>query len=284
MLALIASVFLLVQATAQGCGVPSYPPIESRVVNGVEATPNSWPWQISLQYLSGGSWYHTCGGTLIDPQWVLTAAHCISSRTYRVALGKHLLSVAEGGEVQVEVAAILVHSGWNGNNVQGGNDIALIRLAQPVALSDKIQAACLPPAGLVLPHDYPCYITGWGRLVTGGDLPDALQQANLPVVDYETCSKPSWWWFNIRETMICAGGDGYDSGCNGDSGGPLNCVSEDGSWAVHGIVSFGSGLGCNSIYKPTVFTRVSAFVDWIADVLDTYTVRADDDSQVIMFH
>ncbi|XP_078467669.1 chymotrypsin-like elastase family member 2A [Lampetra planeri] len=283
MLALIASVFLLVQATARGCGVPSYPPIESRVVNGVDARPNSWPWQISLQYLSSGSWYHTCGGTLIDPQWVLTAAHCISSRTYRVGLGKHLLSVQDEGSLFSDVSTILVHSGWNGNNVAGGNDIALIRLAQPVTPSDKIQPSCLPPAGLLLPHDYPCYITGWGRVVTGGDLPDALQQANLPVVDYETCSKPEWWWFNIRETMVCAGGDGYDSGCNGDSGGPLNCMNAEGQWEVHGITSFVSGFGCNYISKPTVFTRVSAFNDWIADVMRTYGTHALD-SKTIIYH
>ncbi|XP_078467673.1 chymotrypsin-like elastase family member 2A [Lampetra planeri] len=267
MFALIASVFLLVQATAQGCGVPSYPPIESRVVNGVEAKPNSWPWQISLQYLSSGSWYHTCGGTLIDPQWVLTAAHCISSRTYRVAVGEHLLSVEEGGDEFHSVDQITVHPGWNNNNVAGGNDIALIRLAQPVVLSNKVQPSCLPPAGVVLSHNYPCYITGWGRLSTGGALPDALQQANLPVVDHATCSQSNWWSTNAKTTMVCAGGDGYDSGCNGDSGGPLNCINSAGKWEVHGITSYVSSMGCNYIRKPTVFTRVSAFNDWINSIM-----------------
>ncbi|XP_017590589.1 PREDICTED: chymotrypsin-C-like [Corvus brachyrhynchos] len=66
--------------------------------------------------------------------------------------------------------------------------------------------------------------------------------------------------------MVCAGGDGVVSGCNGDSGGPLNCQRDDGIWEVEGIVSFGSGLSCNMIRKPTVFTRVSAFIDWINEV------------------
>ncbi|NWI07918.1 CTRC protein, partial [Tichodroma muraria] len=63
---------------AYGCGQPAVPPqLSSRVVGGEDAVAHSWPWQISLQYSRSGSWHHTCGGTLIAPQWVLTAAHCI---------------------------------------------------------------------------------------------------------------------------------------------------------------------------------------------------------------
>ncbi|KAL2296562.1 hypothetical protein Nmel_015881 [Mimus melanotis] len=67
--------------------------------------------------------------------------------------------------------------------------------------------------------------------------------------------------------MVCAGGDGIISSCNGDSGGPLNCQGADGSWQVHGIVSFGSSLGCNYYRKPSVFTRVSAYNSWIEQVM-----------------
>ncbi|XP_009072595.1 PREDICTED: proproteinase E-like, partial [Acanthisitta chloris] len=82
---------------------------------------------------------------------------------------------------------------------------------------------------------------------SGGDLPDKLQQAELPVVDYEHCTQPDWWGaLAIRHTMICAGG-AEKAGCN------------------HGIASFVSALGCNAAKKPTVFTRVSAFEDWIRE-------------------
>ncbi|NXT30395.1 CEL2A elastase, partial [Syrrhaptes paradoxus] len=145
------------------------------------------------------------------------------------------------------------------------NDIALIKLEQAVEESETIQTACLPPADLVLPNNYPCYVTGWGRLATNGPLPDILQQALLPVVDRETCSKFSWWGSKIKTTMVCAGGDGIVAGCNGDSGGPLNC-QRDGLWEVDGVVSFGSALGCNTARKPTVFTRVAAYIDWIQEV------------------
>ncbi|XP_053431505.1 chymotrypsin-C [Nycticebus coucang] len=249
---------------ASSCGVPSFlPNLSARVVGGENAIPHSWPWQISLQYLKDDTWRHTCGGTLIASNFVLTAAHCISnSRTYRVALGKNNLEVPdEEGSLIVAVDTIHVHEKWNSLLVR--NDIALIKLAEHVELSDTIQVACLPEEGSLLPQDFPCYVTGWGRLWTNGPIADELQQGLQPVVDHATCSQPDWWSFRVTKSMVCAGGDGVISACNGDSGGPLNCQAENGSWEVRGIVSFGSGLGCNTRKKPTVFTRVSAYNDWI---------------------
>ncbi|XP_074874122.1 chymotrypsin-like elastase family member 2A [Carettochelys insculpta] len=264
----ILFVTLTLATGALSCGNPAYPPVLTRVVGGQDARPFSWPWQVSLQYKSLTSWYHTCGGTLIAPNWVVTAGHCISnSRTYRVYLGKFNLAVSEEGSVAISPQKIIVHEGWNSNNIAGGNDIALIKLSQSVALSNQIQPACLPPANSILDSGVICYVTGWGRLRTNGPLPDKLQQAPLVVVGYNTCSQPSWWGSSVKVTMICAGGDGETSSCNGDSGGPLNCSGADGRWEVHGVVSFGSSLGCNYYRKPSVFTRVSAFNDWIATVM-----------------
>ncbi|XP_063032788.1 chymotrypsin-C-like [Melospiza melodia melodia] len=277
--------------TAYGCGQPAVPPqLSSRVVGGEDAVAHSWPWQISLQYSRSGSWNHYCGGTLIAPQWVLTAAHCIrcvlgcwghlchagkisvgtdtpslpgsSSLTYRVALGRQDVSEAdEPGSVAVAVEKIIVHEDWDDYYIR--NDIALVKLAEEVQETDTVRVACLPAADKILPNDYPCYVTGWGSMRTNGPLATILQQALLPVVDYETCSQWDWWGSTVKKTMVCAGGDGTTSGCNGDSGGPLNCQRDDGIWEVEGIVSFGSARGCNTKRKPTVFTRVSAYIDWI---------------------
>ncbi|XP_026307901.1 chymotrypsin-like elastase family member 2A [Piliocolobus tephrosceles] len=192
-------------AGALSCGVPTYPPSVTRVVGGEEATPNSWPWQVSLQYSSSGSWHHTCGGTLIANSWVLTAAHCIR------------FSPSENERY----------------------DIALVKLANSVSLTDKIQLACLPSAGTILTNNYPCYVTGWGRL-----------QRRISV--------GSCWNYG---TIL-----GYDRKGwlqrTGDSGGPLNCQAADGRWEVHGISSF----TCNYYHKPSVFTRVSNYIDWINSV------------------
>nr|XP_046252790.1 chymotrypsin-C-like [Scatophagus argus] len=255
-------VLALFVAGAYGCGQPTYRPVLSRVVGGEDVRPHSWPWQISLQYNRQGEWRHTCGGTLISNEWVLTAAHCISSgMEYRVALGKHDLIQNEESAVFKGTGTIIVHENWNPFFIR--NDIALIKLESPVTFSDTIQAACVPPAGFILPNNAPCYVTGWGRLYTGGPIADILQQALLPVVDYATCTQSDWWGSQVKDTMVCAGGDGVVSGCNGDSGGPLNCQNKAGIWEVHGIVSFGSGLSCNYPKKPTVFTQVSSYMDWI---------------------
>uniref|UniRef100_A0A8C6JTF7 pancreatic elastase II n=1 Tax=Melopsittacus undulatus TaxID=13146 RepID=A0A8C6JTF7_MELUD len=209
------SLVVTVLISAYGCGQAALAPLHHpRVVGGEDAVPHSWPWQISLQYSNRGEWYHTCGGTLIATNWVLTAAHCISSTmTYRVVLGKQVLSDEdEPGSVAVGVERIIVHENWDSQLII--NDIALIKLAEKVQESDTIQVACLPPAGQILRRNYPCYVTGWGRLWTNGPLADVLQQALLPVVDYETCSQWNWWGSYVRSSMMCAGGDGVISSCN----------------------------------------------------------------------
>ncbi|XP_062326524.1 elastase-1-like isoform X1 [Osmerus eperlanus] len=239
--------------------------VEGRVVGGEVARPNSWPWQVSLQYLSGGSYHHTCGGSLIKRGWVMTAAHCVDrSRTWRVILGEHDLKNNEGSEQIMTVSKVHIHSKWNSNNVAGGWDIALLRLTSDATLNSQVQLASLPPSGQVLPHKNPCYITGWGRTSTGGPISNQLKQAYLPLIDHKTCTSSGWWGSTVKTSMVCAGGS-KEAGCNGDSGGPLNCQL-NGQYAVHGIASFVSGMGCNAHQKPTVFTRVSDYISWMNGV------------------
>ncbi|XP_021108294.1 chymotrypsin-like elastase family member 3B, partial [Heterocephalus glaber] len=107
---------------ASGCGQPFYSPV-GRVVNGEDAVPYSWPWQVSLQYEKNGAFSHTCGGSLIAPDWVLTAAHCISdSRTYQVVLGEYDRAVEEGSEqvIPVNPGELFVHKKWDDSCVGCG--------------------------------------------------------------------------------------------------------------------------------------------------------------------
>merc|ERR1712168_1079614 len=211
--------------------------VEERVVGGEVARPNSWPWQISLQYRSGSSYYHTCGGTLIRRGWVMTAAHCVDrTRTWRVVLGEHNLNSQEGSEQYMSVSRVHLHPRWNSNNVAGGWDIALLQLSSDATLNNKVQLGALPPSGQV-----------------------------LPVVDHKTCTSYGWWGSTVKDSMVCAGG-GSESGCQGDSGGPLNC-SVGGKWVVHGVTSFVSSSGCNAHKKPTVFTRSSDYIGWMNSIM-----------------
>ncbi|KAM7005626.1 elastase-1-like [Tautogolabrus adspersus] len=238
-----------------------------RVVGGEVARPNSWPWQISLQYRSGSRFYHTCGGTLIQKGWVMTAAHCVdSNREWRVVIGEHDLNSNSGREQIKTVSKVYIHQGWDSSSVANGFDIALLRLSSDATLNSYAQLGSLPPSGQILPHNNLCYITGWGRTSTGGSLPSQLKQAYLPLVGHETCSRGDWWGSTVQPTMVCGGG-GAEAGCNGDSGGPLNCLV-NGNYYVHGIASFVSGYGCNYPKKPTVFTRVSAYIDWMDAIMN----------------
>ncbi len=123
-------------------------------------------------------------------------------------------------------------------------DVALMRLSSSASLNSYVQLASLPPSGQVLPHNNPCYITGWGLTssqftfkynksammlpeiisdsflflssdlhAAGGSISAQLKQAYLPVVDYNNCSRSDWWGSTVKNTMVCAGG-GSDSGCN----------------------------------------------------------------------
>ncbi|DBA13444.1 TPA: hypothetical protein GDO54_018577, partial [Pyxicephalus adspersus] len=182
---------------------------------------------------------------------------------FRVVLGEHNRSVEEGGEqyFPINKEDIFLHPNWNTNCPDCGYDIALLLLSGDAALNDKVQLGCLPPAQRTLYNGQQCFVTGWGTLYTNGPQAAILQQAALPVVDYEHCSQPDWWGIYISPSLLCAGGYGQDA-CNRDSGGPLNCQAEDGRWYVDGIVSYGAAQ-CGTLKKPTVFTRLSLFNHWI---------------------
>ncbi|KAK5877827.1 hypothetical protein CesoFtcFv8_025299 [Champsocephalus esox] len=241
-----------------------------RVIGGNDARPNTWRWQASLQYDSynDGSYYHMCGGTIIASFYIMTAAHCILSMdvsAYRVVVGEYNLYEYDGSEQFSRVDMIVVHPDWN-EDLAKGNDIALLRLANPVYDNGYVAVAELPYPEQTLPHGFTCYITGWGLLDHLGSVPNNLQVAPLLVVEHSMCSTHEWWGSNALKTMVCAGGDGVVSGCQGDSGGPLSCYI-DGAWRVHGVVSYGPIGMCNQETKPTVFTRVSSFQDWIYSVI-----------------
>ncbi|KAF7655569.1 hypothetical protein LDENG_00054330 [Lucifuga dentata] len=240
-----------------------------RVVGG-EAAPyhTSWPWQVSLQTYSDNSYHHFCGGTLIRRGWVMTAAHCVySTGSIRVVLGDLYLHYEHHTEQYRTIRNIYIHPGWNHNSISSGNDIALLRLSSEVSLNSYVNLAALPSFGEILPHNNPCYITGYGRTSTGGSMTPRLMQAYLPIVDHQTCTSSGWWGSTVKTTMICAGG-GTQSACNGDFGGPLSCII-NGRYYVHGIASFVSAMGCNAPQKPTVFTRISAYIDWMNSVMSS---------------
>ncbi|KAM5152693.1 serine protease 27-like [Mantella aurantiaca] len=257
------------------CGKPQ---VASRIMGGQNAQPGQWPWQVSLR----NSGRHFCGGSLISESWVVSAAHCITSTvtestltvhtvtesTLTVHLGCFQIASPNSHEISVGVKTIMVNPLYT--SVGSLGDISLIQLKTPVNYTAYILPVCLPTADVSFPMGLYCWVTGWGNIKSGLSLPSpqTLQEAQIPLIDTQTCD--SLYHIEsgvsnsvpiILSNMICGGykAGGTDS-CQGDSGGPLVC-SQGGQWFLAGLVSWGDG--CGKLNRPGVYTRLTAYQDWI---------------------
>ncbi|XP_043098616.1 serine protease 27-like [Puntigrus tetrazona] len=240
------------------CGLS---PLNTRIVGGVNTPEGSWPWQVSLQSpIYGG---HFCGGSLINNEWVLTAAHCLSDVTassLRVYLGRRTQQGVNVNEISRTVRTIVVHSAYN--SATNDNDIALLRLSSTVTFNDYIRPVCLAAQNSVFISGTSSWITGWGDIQAGVSLPapGILQETMVPVVDNVRCNALLGLGY-VTNNMICAGlTQGGKDTCQGDSGGPM--VSRQCTvWVQSGITSW--GYGCADPNSPGVYTRVSQYQSWI---------------------
>ena len=128
-----------------------------RIIGGTEAKPGRWPWQVVILNKYREAF---CGGTLIHPRWVVTAAHCVRKHLV-VRVGEHDLVVHEGTEIEYTVKRTILHPSYNRDTVD--NDVALLELPELVKLGKNAAVACLPRQDEALPREDHCTIIGWGK-------------------------------------------------------------------------------------------------------------------------
>jgi secreted trypsin-like serine protease len=238
-------------AATAAIGVAQAADIKPLILGGTVVPAGTKTYQVGLRQLPDSAAF--CGGTLITPTHVLTAAHCAGFAEY-VSIGSHFLEGDADGE-RIAVKKETPHPLYDDPTT--AYDYNIIELASP---------SSFPPVKL-LSADSETFVgakattMGWGTTKRGGEQSPELLRVDVTVVSNAVCSKlPFSDNATVTETMFCAGGEVNKDSCQGDSGGPLILEQPTGDVQV-GIVSWGEGCGLAGF--PGVYAKVSFVKDWI---------------------
>ncbi len=252
--------------------------IQPRIVGGEKASPGRWPSAVALEITAfcpppptkinpnPAPQPRLCGGNLIAPNWVLTAAHCLVDEAGKPdALPDDILVVAGAQNLNniptknfFRVKQVFIHPSFVISKGTPDADVALLELSTPT------NQPAMSIEGNPFVGDFATAV-GWGLTEMGGETSRRLREVEVPIVSNQVCNTNTAYRGGITDNMLCAGFDegGKDS-CSGDSGGPL-MVQSAGRWEQAGIVSFGEGCALPGKYG--VYTRVAKFTGWIRNTM-----------------
>lgn len=233
-----------------------------RIIGGREVEPHSRPYMAYL-IVKTGSRTSTCGGFLIRPDAVLSAAHCVDKTgtvSITVILGAHNISDREPSQQKVRAGHWVIHPNYSAGLK---NDIVLLKLTPKATITKDVQVISFPRRNEHVRAGAECEVSGWGWTSRTGCKTDVMREVELQVQDKAKCQQE----FSSYEcqSMICVG-DEHDEKApyRGDSGGPLVCNQK-----AHGIVSHGR----KHHLFPEVFTRISYFEPWIREQLRRFALQ-----------
>lgn len=262
------------------CGIQTSDEIFDRIVGGDLTKLSEFPWMARIKYSRpNNADAYLCAGTLISDQYVVTAAHCLESKTFKI-IGVRLGDWNDETEIDcdverrcsdppVDVAIEKTISHANFSKINYHSDIALLKLSQPVTFTEFVRPICLPNtehvANVSNEESSNYWAAGWGRTeydyISPVKRKVLLNQAPVelckPLLGRSTDSVLPW--------VICAGGRKGADSCTGDSGGPLMQIAREGenmNWFLYGIISLGKNP-CGTEGQPAVYTRITYYLDWI---------------------
>jgi len=229
---------------------------QDRIIGGENAAEGELGWQVGLasrDYSEHPIIY--CGGTLLNEEWVMTAAHCTQNGVSVAVLG-FWNTQQKNNYTVINVLRVVDHPKFNDRTLN--NDFSLVQLARAVDFTSlpNVFPACWPTQSAVAEGAW-AIVSGWGLTSVGGSTSSILKKANLTIVSKADCNDA--YRGAITDNMLCANETNQGS-CQGDAGGPLVSLV-NGSFELIGVNSY--GMDCANSQYPAVYAYVSSVLDWI---------------------